>query len=93
MNLSQIRYPVATRSTANSLEWRRYTFDVAPNLTKPEIRRMIEKSFDVQVISVNTHLRPRKRRGMARGGGSCPQWKRAIVTLQEGDRIPLTADL
>ena len=68
-----------------------YTFIVAPNASKPEIRDAIESIFEVGVIKVNTLNRKgkriRNRRTMTFGKRS--DEKRAIVTLAEGDSIDL----
>ncbi|MFW6158435.1 MAG: 50S ribosomal protein L23 [Planctomycetota bacterium] len=67
-----------------------YSFKVARGATKPEIREAIQAIFGVRVKSVNTLWRRGKRRRSRYGKEThTPDWKKAIVTLQEGDRIEL----
>ncbi len=70
-----------------------YTFVVAPDATKPEIRAAVENLFDVNVLKVNTLNRKgktrRRRAGRAMIIGQRPSTKRAFVTLAEGDSIDL----
>ena len=75
------------------MEENKYVFDVLPKATKPEIRAAIESLFDVKVTSVNTLKLPRKKKRVGRFIGYKAQYKRAIVTLQEGDSIALFPDL
>jgi large subunit ribosomal protein L23 len=68
-----------------------YTFEVRPDASKPEIRDAIESIWNVKVTRVNTLNRIGKFR-QARGTnrlGQRPSTKRAIVTLQAGNEIPM----
>ena len=70
-------------------EHRQYMFEVAPEANKLEIARAVEELFDVKVVSVRT-MRVRgkpKRLGLYRGRR--PDWKKAVVTLKEGDAIQI----
>ena len=62
----------------------RYTFEVATDSNKLEIKQAIEKIFDVKVASVNTINRQGKRKRTRFGWGARKNTKRAIVTLKEG---------
>ena len=68
-----------------------YTFVVAPDANKIEIRFAIESIFGVNVVSVNTLNRPgkRKRNRKKQTFGKRPDTKRAIVTLAPGQSIPI----
>ncbi|MFQ5912980.1 MAG: 50S ribosomal protein L23 [Nitrospinota bacterium] len=85
-----IRLPrVTEKSTAANEEANKVTFVVRRDANKIEIRRAVEEVFGVHVLEVRT-LRVRgkvKRVGMRRGRR--PDWKKAVVTLREGDRIDL----
>ena len=81
--------PLFTEKSARILENNQYTFDVDPKLTKPEIRNLLEKTFDVKVLSLNTHCPPRKNRRIGQFFGSRRQVKRVIFTLRPEDSIPL----
>jgi len=84
-----VRKPVITEKATLLLEENKYVFDVAKKATKPEIKKAIEKLFDVTVTKVNVQNLPRKKRRMGRFMGYKAQYKRAIVTLAEGDSITL----
>ncbi len=84
-----VRNPVITEKATILLEENKYVFDVAKKATKPDIKAAIETLFDVTVTKVNVQNLPRKKRRMGRFIGHKPQYKRAIVTLAEGDSITL----
>ena len=79
--------PVITEKSLGLLAQNQYTFDVAPNATKTSIKKAIKELFDVQVIAVNTHRPPRKKRRFGRWQVYIARPKRAIVTLKKGDTI------
>jgi large subunit ribosomal protein L23 len=85
--------PIVTEKATLQMEENKYVFDVLPVATKPEIKAAIESLFDVRVTSVNTLKLPRKKRRVGRYLGYKAQYKRAIVTLQEGDTITLFPDI
>ncbi len=68
-----------------------YIFVVAPECNKVEIRRAVERVFNVKVTTVNTVNRPGKRKRNRRQAtfGKRPDTKRAIVTLAAGQSIAL----
>jgi large subunit ribosomal protein L23 len=68
-----------------------YIFVVPPEANKVEIRRSVEKVFNVKVTKVNTLNRPgkRKRNRKQMTFGRRPDTKRAVVTLAAGQSIPL----
>jgi len=76
-----IRKPVISEKSYGLLEQQKYTFLVAPDANKTQIKIAIEKIFGVQVISVNTLNRPGKRKRTKFGYGKREDTKRAIVTL------------
>jgi large subunit ribosomal protein L23 len=83
--------PLVTEKTSAAYQARgEYVFEVAPDASKPAIRDAIEKLFGVRVTNVWTmNVRGKTRRGGGRGNtaGVKPSWKKAIVTLREGDKI------
>jgi large subunit ribosomal protein L23 len=85
--------PIITEKGTIQMELGKYVFDVLPKATKPEIRAAIESLFDVTVVKVNTLTLPRKKRRVGRFVGYKAQYKRAIVTLKEGDSIVLFPDV
>ena len=67
-----------------------YMLEVAPSATKPEIRAAVEAQFGVHVVSVNTaNYRSRTVATRTRRTTSTQAWKRAIVTLRDGERIEI----
>ncbi|HBK63082.1 MAG TPA: 50S ribosomal protein L23 [Cyanobacteria bacterium UBA11149] len=81
--------PIVTEKATILLEDNKYVFNVVTKATKPEIKAAIESLFDVKVIGVNTMRPPRKKRRVGKFIGFKPQYKRAIVTLAQGDSITL----
>ena len=85
-----IQAPILTeKGTDDQHKRNAYTFRVPVDANKVEIKSAVEKLFKVKVLSVNT-LRVTqkvKRRGWV--AGSTPAWKKAMVTLKEGDTIEL----
>jgi len=85
--------PIVTEKATLLLEQNKYVFDVLPKATKPEIKAAIESLFEVKVTKVNTINPPRKKRRVGRFIGYKTRYKRAIVTLAEGDSITLFPDV
>ena len=81
--------PVVSEKSYGLLDEGKYTFVVAPDANKTQIRIAIESVFGVKVTGVNTLNRPGKRRRTRYGWGQRADTKRAIVTLAEGDRIDI----
>ena len=73
--------PIISEKSYGLLEENKYTFLVAPNANKTEIKIAVEQIFGVQVVSVNTLNRPGKRKRTRFGYGKRKDTKRAIVTL------------
>ncbi|MEA5575126.1 50S ribosomal protein L23 [Anabaena sp. UHCC 0451] len=80
-----VRRPILTEKATIMMEQNKYTFEVTPKSTKPQIRAAIEDLFQVKVVKVNTSLPPRKKRRVGKFIGFKPQYKRAIVTVASGD--------
>ena len=83
--------PVVSEKSYALLDAGVYTFIVHPDANKIEIRQAVESLFSVEVVKVNTLNRKGKRKRNRRSPtfGKRPDTKRAIVTLAEGQRIPL----
>ncbi|HEY90961.1 MAG TPA: 50S ribosomal protein L23 [Dehalococcoidia bacterium] len=82
-----LRRPLVTEKNAILQMEDKYVFEVARKATKPQIKQAVEKSFKVGVISVNVMTVPGKERRIGRRKVQTPSWKKAIVTLQTGDKI------
>jgi large subunit ribosomal protein L23 len=68
-------------------EQNKVLFEVAMKASKPEIKAAVEKLFKVGVTDVNTVVIRGKVTKMGRRMGKRPNWKKAVVTLREGDAI------
>jgi large subunit ribosomal protein L23 len=80
-----IRRPILTEKATILMEQNKYTFEVTPKATKPQIRSAIEDLFEVKVVKVNTTLPPRRKKRVGKFIGFKPQYKKAIVTVAPGD--------
>lgn len=80
-----VRRPLVTEKATIMMEQNKYTFEVIPKATKPEIRAAIEELFNVKVVKVNTSKPPRKKRRVGKFVGYRPQYKKAVVTVAPGD--------
>jgi large subunit ribosomal protein L23 len=76
--------PVISEKSYSLLDANKYTFIVAPDANKTQIKIAVEKVFDVKVSDVNTLNRQGKRKRTRAGFGKRADSKRAIVTLREG---------
>jgi large subunit ribosomal protein L23 len=83
--------PVVSEKSYAAFDQNVYTFVVAGDANKIEIRKAIEEIFEVRVTNVNTLNRQGKRKRNRRSGayGTRPGSKRAVVSLAEGDRIEI----
>ena len=85
--------PVITEKATMASEHNKVIFKVAKTATKPQIKEAVEKLFDVKVKSVNTLNRQGKWKVFRNRIGRQSDFKRAIVTLEEGHRIDVTTGL
>ena len=84
-----IKYPIITDKATRLLENNQYSFIVDRYSNKLNIKEAIEYLFKVKVIKVNTCHLPRKKKRVGKYMGWKTQYKKAIVTLSEGDVINL----
>jgi large subunit ribosomal protein L23 len=83
-----IQRPMITeKSTRQKEEGRQYVFQVHPDANKIEIQSAVERLFKVKVLQVRTSNVLGKIKHLGRRYGKRPDWKKAVVTLREGDRI------
>jgi large subunit ribosomal protein L23 len=82
--------PIITEKTTGLKGQNKYVFEVAKDANKLQIKQAIEELFNVKVIKVNTFNKKGKpRRVRFRQPGKRKDIKKAIVTLKEGQTIPL----
>ena len=88
MNLFEIlRRPLVTEKSTKLSERNQYVFEVDKRSNKDQVRLAVEKAFKVGVISVNIISVPGETKRMGRRAIKRPSWKKAVVTLKEGDKI------
>ena len=87
--LEIIKAPVITEKSQIAKSEGKYTFKVSPKASKTEIKEAVEKIFNVKVTAIRTiNVKPKKRR-VGRYTGLTNRYKKAIVTLAEGQTIDL----
>ncbi len=87
---SVLKRPLFTEKTDRlKEEYNKYAFEVDIHANKIEIRQAVEQIFGVAVVKVNTMRVHGKVKRRGRSVGRRPDWKKAIVTLKEGDTIPI----
>jgi large subunit ribosomal protein L23 len=84
-----IRRPLITEKTSILREdGRTIVFQVAPGANKVEIKRAIEQLLGAKVDTVRTTIAHGKVKRQGRYAGRRPDWKKAYVTLREGEKMP-----
>ena len=83
-----LKKPLLTETSLSERDTHnRYGFIVGKNVSKGEIKTAVEKIFNVTVVKVNTISVTGKTHRMGRFEGKRPDYKKAFVTLKEGDKI------
>lgn len=85
--------PVITEKATMASEANQVIFKVAPKATKPQVKEAVEKLFDVKVKAVNTLIRKGKTKRFRGIAGRQSNFKKAIVTLEDGHSIDVTTGL
>src|SRR4029450_2912825 len=88
-----IRAPLITEKTTNGSEHSQVTFKVAADATKPEIKQAVEGLFKVKVKALTTVTVKGKAKLFKGRPGGRSDWKKAIVSLAEGQKIDVTTGL
>ena len=84
--------PVITEHSYDGMEFGVYTFEVAKEANKIEIAKAVEELFNVKVVKVNTiNVKPKPKRYRYQTKGYTKSWKKAMVTVAEGQSIELFA--
>jgi large subunit ribosomal protein L23 len=79
------------KGTLQGEKFNQYTVVADPRANKVQIRQAVQDLFKVKVLKVNTvNVRGKARRKRTLAAGRTPNWKKAIVTLKEGEKISLT---
>ncbi len=85
--------PVITEKSTYASEHGKVVFRVAEKATKPEIKAAVEALFNVKVAAVNTLNRKGKTKRFRGIAGKQKSYKKAVVTLAEGQSIDVTTGL
>ena len=81
--------PIVSERSFSFMEENKYTFEVARTANKYQIKDAIEELFGVHVVRVNTlNVKPKKKR-VRYVAGYTRQWKKAVVTIAEGESIEI----
>jgi large subunit ribosomal protein L23 len=79
------------KGTTQAEKFNQYTVVADRRANKVQIRQAVQELFQVKVLQVNTlNVRGKSRRQRTAQAGTAPDWKKALVTLKEGDKISLT---
>ena len=73
--------PVITEKSNDDVQFGKYTFKVNKKATKVDVKRAVEKLFEVKVLKVNTIIVKGKEKRVGRNVGKTSDWKKAIVTI------------
>ena len=87
--LEVLRRPIITEKNTALVAQNKYTFEVMKKATKPQVKRAVEGAFNVHVEAVNVISVPGKMKKIGRSRGMTRTWKKAVVTLKQGDKIEL----
>jgi large subunit ribosomal protein L23 len=85
-----LRRPMNTEKVRKQWGRGQYTFEVDRRANKLQVKQAVEKVFGVDVISVNIMNMPGKRRRFGRHVAHSPSWKKAVVTIAQGQRIEIS---
>lgn len=89
LNHVVVRPLITEKSSAAWQDRKEYVFEVTPEATKGQIREALRLRFGVTAASVRTMQMRRKATVRGQSRGTTARWKKAIVTLQPGDSIPV----
>jgi large subunit ribosomal protein L23 len=82
-----LRRPLVTEKSTVLQTQNKYAFEIADGANKPMVKQAVEKAFKVKVTGVNVVTMRGKTRRVGRRQIQTRPWKKAIVTLQTGDKI------
>ena len=86
MSYEIIKKPIITENSMDQMADKKYTFEVAKDANKIEIKKAVEEIFGVKVEKVTTMRVLGKVKRMGANSGKRPDWKKAIVKLAEGSK-------
>jgi large subunit ribosomal protein L23 len=85
-----VKRPLVTeKSERNRADARQFAFEIHRDATKIQVKQAVEKLFNVHVLAVRTAVIRGKNKRVGRSRARRPNWKKAFVTLKEGETIAL----
>jgi large subunit ribosomal protein L23 len=85
-----VKRPLITEKNERAREMaRQFAFEVHRDATKIQVKKAVEQLFNVHVLAVRTAVARGKNKRVGRSVGRRPNWKKAFVTLKEGETIAL----
>jgi large subunit ribosomal protein L23 len=85
-----VKRPLITEKNERAREAaRQFAFEVHRDATKIQVKQAVEKLFSVHVLQVRTAIARGKNKRVGKSSGQRPNWKKAFVTLREGETIAL----
>jgi large subunit ribosomal protein L23 len=84
-----LRRPIVTEKNAGLMAGNKYAFEVAGEANKRQIKEAVEAAFKVKVVQVNVLTVRPKTRGFGRLQGKTSPWKKAVVTLEAGQKLEI----
>jgi large subunit ribosomal protein L23 len=85
-----VKRPLITEKAARTrAACRSFAFEVHREATKIQVKQAVEKLFSVHVLAVRTAVARGKNKRVGKNSGRRPNWKKAFVTLKEGETIAL----
>jgi large subunit ribosomal protein L23 len=88
MNVYEVlRRPLVTEKSTRLAEGHKYVFEVDKKASKAQVKQAVETAFKVGVVKVNIIRVPGETKRMGKREVTAPAWKKAVVTLSEGDKI------
>jgi large subunit ribosomal protein L23 len=88
-----LKRPLVTEKNATLQAGGKFAFEVNREANKVQIKQAVEKAFKVTVTAVNVVTMRGKKKRIGKRMVNTPSWKKAIVTLQAGDKIDLFENL
>jgi large subunit ribosomal protein L23 len=90
MNQDVVKRPLVTEKSERAREEnKQYAFEVHRDATKIQVKQAVEKLYGVHVTSIHTSIMRGKNKRVGRNIGRRPNWKKATVTLKDGESITL----
>ena len=89
MSVFIIKKPHITEKATDLSKIGKYVFMVEPSATKNEIKKALKKIYGVDVLKIQTITRQPKMKKFRNRAGAKPGYKKAVVTLKEGQKIDI----